>query len=298
MKKRRIGHYILGLVMLLVTVFGFQQNVSAVQDTGSASLTVIKLKNSQGTTDGHQTDPIAGSFYTLVKVGTETELSKETQKELEAKFADKTVAELEEAALDKEVYYSEATDENGVTSFSDIKPGIYYGFEVDQKTGKERLTSSEAFVVLAIAGENLKVYPKTKEEPQPETTIYKVRKVWEGKKLDSVTVHLLADGKRVDSVVLNASNNWEFSFTNLAKVKADGKEIVYSVEEEVPANYTVTYAKMSDGMGMVITNTYIPPTPPRTRIIKTGTLGIYWLVGIALVLIGLGYRLYHSNEKK
>lgn len=298
MKIRKIGLHLLAMLLVLVTVFGMQRQVFATQEGASSSLTIIKLKNSQGTQDGHKTDPIPGSFYTLVKVGSETELTKEMQKTIEGQLASKSVTELEAAALDKQVYHSDATAADGSTTIAGMVPGIYYGVEVNEKAGKERRVTSEPFVVLMIAGEKLTVYPKTKDEPQPETTSFKVRKVWEGRKLSSVTVHLLADGKRVDSVVLNASNNWEYTFSNLQKETEDGKAIVYSAEEEVPANYTASYAKMDKGAGVTITNTYIPPTPPRTPLIKTGTLGIFWLVGIAIVLIGLGYKLYHSNEKK
>ena len=66
-----------------------------------------------------------------------------------------------------------------------------------------------------------------------EKTEVSVNKTWIGKKLSSVKVNLLADGKKVDEVTLNEQNNWKHTFTNLNKYKDDGKtEIKYTVEEE------------------------------------------------------------------
>ena len=84
---------------------------------------------------------------------------------------------------------------------------------------------------------------------------------------------------------------------NLEKADVTGKDYTYTAEEEVPNGYTATYKNMTDKTGTVITNTLVPPTPPRTPIIKTGTLAIYWFLGIAVVLIGLGYKLYKSEKK-
>ncbi|MCR5058220.1 MAG: Cna B-type domain-containing protein [Clostridiales bacterium] len=69
----------------------------------------------------------------------------------------------------------------------------------------------------------------------------------------SVVVDLLADGSPIDSVMLDASNNWAYTFSGL-NVYAGGKKIVYTFKEQVPANYDDTY----DTVGTVttITNTY------------------------------------------
>ncbi|WP_248686390.1 Cna B-type domain-containing protein [Streptococcus merionis] len=73
----------------------------------------------------------------------------------------------------------------------------------------------------------------------------------DGKRPDSITVNLLANGEKVASQVVTADNNWAYSFTNLDKYK-DGKEIVYTVSEEPVDDYTV------EVKGYNITNTYTP----------------------------------------
>ena len=95
-----------------------------------------------------------------------------------------------------------------------------------------------------------------------EAVSVSVEKVWadndnqDGIRPTEITVNLLADGVKVDSVVLNSGNSWKYTFTGLAKFK-DGKDIVYTVSEEAVANYT-TAITGSAAAGFVITNTHTP----------------------------------------
>ncbi|MBQ1322015.1 MAG: Cna B-type domain-containing protein, partial [Solobacterium sp.] len=78
-----------------------------------------------------------------------------------------------------------------------------------------------------------------------------VRKEWDSDYEDvrpaSVTVELLADGESAGSAVLNADNDWSWTFTDLWKYNDDGSLVAYSVyEPEVPDGYTVSY---TDGKG-------------------------------------------------
>ncbi|MGT2802316.1 Cna B-type domain-containing protein [Streptococcus henryi] len=297
METRKWLSKLVGLLVLVLAIVGFQQSSVYAQEDSTAVLTVIKLKNSQGTPDDHKTAPVPGSFYTLIKLDNNSELTEERQKQLETDMAEKTVEDLEKLAIDNLVYHGEATDPEGATVFSNLSAGTYYGFEVNSKAGKERLATSQPFVVLVTLGSKLTVYPKTKEEPQPGRTTFTVRKVWKGQKLTSVTVNLKRDGNKIDSVELNANNKWEYTFENLEITSSEGKEYTYTVEEEIPKNYTATYTQMKDKLGTTITNTYVPPKKPKTPIFKTGTLGIYWLLGIAVIMIGLGYRFYKTDKK-
>ncbi|MGI5887831.1 MAG: Cna B-type domain-containing protein [Oscillospiraceae bacterium] len=97
----------------------------------------------------------------------------------------------------------------------------------------------------------------------PETTSVSVAKVWDdssnqvGKRPDSVTVLLYADGEASgDAVVLNEENDWTYTWTDL-DVYADGEEITYTVEEtDVPDGYTCTVSGDSSS-GFTITNTLV-----------------------------------------
>ncbi len=94
----------------------------------------------------------------------------------------------------------------------------------------------------------------------PEKTSLEGTKVWDdannqdGKRPQSITVHLYADG--VDTgkkVTTDASRNWKYSFENLDKYKK-GVEIKYTVVEDQVEDYTTSI----DGYN--ITNTHKPET--------------------------------------
>ena len=87
-----------------------------------------------------------------------------------------------------------------------------------------------------------------------------VRKVWSDGSAnhtnDSITVNLLKDGKVEKSQVLNAENNWAYTFDRLAEGHTWTAE-----EAAVPAGYTVSYK--TEGTETTITNTKndTPSTP-------------------------------------
>ncbi|MDN6166463.1 MAG: Cna B-type domain-containing protein, partial [Tetragenococcus koreensis] len=104
-------------------------------------------------------------------------------------------------------------------------------------------------------------------DPEPERTEVSVEKTWIGEKQDQVTVHLLADGKQVDTVELNEDNNWKHTFTDLAVVNDAGSVIEYTVEEAEVAGYTTSIAGNA-ALGFTITNTkdIVDPEPERTEV--------------------------------
>ncbi|MCW6661548.1 Cna B-type domain-containing protein, partial [Aerococcaceae bacterium NML201209] len=91
------------------------------------------------------------------------------------------------------------------------------------------------------------------------------KKTWEdannqdGKRPDTITVNLLAEGKIVQTVTANQASNWTYNFIDLPKYKA-GQLIEYTVQEVVPAGYSATYS------GYSITNSY---TPAKTQVSVT-----------------------------
>ena len=82
-----------------------------------------------------------------------------------------------------------------------------------------------------------------------------VKKAWIGPETEKVTVNLLADGEKVDTVELSADNEWQHVFEDLEQYK-DGEEIEYTVEEVQIENYS---SKITGDMseGYTITNTNV-----------------------------------------
>ena len=81
----------------------------------------------------------------------------------------------------------------------------------------------------------------------------------DGIRPSSITVNLLANGQQVASKKVSASDNWQYSFDNLAAY-ANGKKITYTVTEDAVAGYTSTV----DGYN--ITNTHNPTTPKKPQV--------------------------------
>ncbi|SFM46536.1 Uncharacterized surface anchored protein [Gracilibacillus orientalis] len=73
----------------------------------------------------------------------------------------------------------------------------------------------------------------------------------DGKRPDSITVRLLADGEEVENVEVTPETDWEFAFTDLPKF-ANGEEINYTIQEDQIADYSTAID------GMDITNSYTP----------------------------------------
>ena len=130
-----------------------------------------------------------------------------------------------------------------------------------------------------------------------------VVKKWIGKELESVTVNLYADGKKIGEAKLSKSNGWKHAFENLPKYdEKTGEEIKYAIDENEILGYT---AKITGDQekGFEITNTQDTPKKPKTpkEPPKTGddrNAGVYGgLIGLALVGI-LGARRANRRRKE
>ena len=81
----------------------------------------------------------------------------------------------------------------------------------------------------------------------------------DGIRPSSITVNLLANGRQVASKTVSASDNWQYSFDNLAAY-ANGQKITYTVTENAVEGYT------SAVNGYNITNTHNPTTPKKPQV--------------------------------
>lgn len=85
-----------------------------------------------------------------------------------------------------------------------------------------------------------------------------VHKIWEDngypERPDSVTVHLLRDGEQFEDVELNESNQWTYTWDDL------DDRYQWSVEEEIPNGYEVTY-KTEDNRVFITNHMDYEPIP-------------------------------------
>ena len=144
------------------------------------------------------------------------------------------------------------TDANGEATSQKLTPGKFTIKEVAAPEGYE-LNDEEIEVTVSSSEATI----KTITDKKIEKTEVSGQKTWDDHnspaRPDKVTVRLFADGTEVDSQDLTVDNSWKYNFTDLPKMK-DGKEIVYTVEEDDVEYYTST--KEQTDTGYDFKNTY------------------------------------------
>ncbi len=152
----------------------------------------------------------------------------------------------------------ELSDENGWTHKYSM-PKYAGGKEVKYTVAEEKVP--EGYTASEPSGNMEKGFTITNTHI-PATTSVSVTKVWDdadnqdGMRAKSVTVNLLADGTKVDSVELNERNEWKHTFDKLY-VNSNGKSIEYTVEEEKVSNYKAAISGTL-AEGFTITNFHAP----------------------------------------
>src|SRR5690625_2663551 len=150
---------------------------------------------------------------------------------------------------DKEVVLSE--DNNWQADFSELDvnangEAIVYTVEEVTVEGYETTisgTAADGFVIT--------------NTYEPEQINIEGTKTWDdaddqdGKRPESITVRLLANGEEVDDVEVTAETDWTFEFTDLPRFE-NGEEINYTVQEDGVEDYS------TEINGFDITNSYTP----------------------------------------
>ena len=179
--------------------------------------------------------------------------------------------------------WDDAHNQDGLRP-KEIRVQLYAG---DQKLGKEVVLSAEnkwthTFEKLAEKANGQEIHYSVKEVAVPEgyavteeskekgdivltnthtpsTVDIPVTKIWvdndnqDGLRPTKITVKLLANGGEVARKDITSETDWKETFTGLPKFK-DGKEIVYTLQEEEVNNYSPSI----DQESYTITNTHTP----------------------------------------
>lgn len=160
------------------------------------------------------------------------------------------------------------TGENLVLSDGNNWTGTFTGLDKYQN-GKEISYTVEEVTVngydTVITGDASTGFVITNSHT-PATTEVSGSKTWDdadnqdGKRPDSITVKLYADGKDTGKeLVLNQKNNWTGSFDNLDEY-ADGVKIIYTIAEAKVDGYDTAISGSAE-TGFVISNSHTPATP-------------------------------------
>ncbi len=129
-----------------------------------------------------------------------------------------------------------------------------------------------------------------------EQTQVSVEKVWdddedfEGKRPESITIRLFANGEEVAVQVVTAEDGWTYTFENLPAY-ADGQAIVYTVTEDAVEGYEMIALEGDAENGFKITNQYLivvdDPEPPTTGdpIALVLALSVISVLGMAVIAL-------------
>ncbi len=143
-------------------------------------------------------------------------------------------------------YIEKKSDSNGKLTFDNLSPGAY--LISASPANDENLMISPFIVSVPIydAAEEIWIFdinatPKIKinEEPDKDDATYiSVKKKWANTKdhPDTISVSLLCDFKEVETIELNAENNWFHRWDNLSKNHSWNV-----VENSAPDGYSVSY---------------------------------------------------------
>lgn len=179
--------------------------------------------------------------------------------------------------------WDDANNQDGLRP-KEIRVQLYAG---DQKLGKEVVLSAEnkwthTFEKLAEKANGQEIHYSVKEVDVPEgyavteeskekgdivltnthtpsTVDIPVTKIWvdndnqDGLRPTKITVNLYVNGEKVAHKDITSETDWKETFTGLPKFK-DGKEIVYTLQEERVENYSPSI----DQESYTITNTHTP----------------------------------------
>ena len=190
------------------------------------------------------------------------------------------------------------TDVHGKAYFPELQTGIYLVPGVSGEN-EDAIYRFENFCLFLPTPQSDGTYdyhvsakPKgsvTPKPEEPEDTTYQVVKLWKDAGVRnlrprSITVAILKNGVLQETVVLNAENNWSYSWT--APV---GEDVWTVVELDVPDAYTVVITQ--SGTVFTITNTRPAPqgTPPKTgdTFAMESWLAVMSVSGILLTACGI-----------
>lgn len=156
------------------------------------------------------------------------------------------------------------TDENGIANFEDLQTGLYLipGVTVSDSTGSWQYRQFLVFLPSPAQDGSLNydLEVRPKQGIFIENRELTVRKLWidtgyTDQRPASVTVALYQNDTLRDTKILNAQNNWSYTW-----VIPGGTDTWTVVEQNVPENYDV--ALSVSGNVHTLTNTYIPPVDP------------------------------------
>ena len=190
-----------------------------------------------------------------------------------------------------------ATNASGYAAFFALTRGLYLVAGQPCKIG-DTLYQTQPQLIAVTEDLILEAKCEAQEEPTEPQTLYVLKKWsdtgYESKRPESVSVSLVRDGSVLETVTLNAANNWRYTWEDLEP----GWQ--WAVVEDCPAQFAVTLEREGDTFILNNSRTVFPQDPPPASgnedpaIPQTGM--VWWPVllllagGLCLIALGVGLR--------
>lgn len=165
-------------------------------------------------------------------------------------------------------YRTQKTDADGVASFTRLETGLYLvaGITTENDTGTYVFEDFMIYLPTPVDDGfdyDMEARPKCSSFVPKEE--YKVTKLWKdtgytSSRPSSVSVEIHKDGVLQQTVTLNASNNWTYTWR--VSVSDTGKWTV--AEKNVPDQYKVTVSENAGSFTITNTRQTSPGNPPKT----------------------------------
>lgn len=196
---------------------------------------------------------------------------------------------------------SARTDASGTVVFSNLETGLYLVMGVTAENSSGIYTFNTFMIYVPTPAEDgtydydVEAVPKCIQATSKNS--YKVVKLWKDTGYSSsrpkeVTVEIYKNGTLQESVKLNASNNWTYTWN--VPENQDGTWTV--TEKNTPQHYSVTITESNGVFTVTNSRSASPSSPP-----KTGDMFPLWplvatmcLSGTLLILLAI----YHKRKNK
>lgn len=196
------------------------------------------------------------------------------------------------------VYEYKITENAGkISGYSYDKSVYVFRVKVELIDGKLAITSKEYikdnhnFDLAEFTNEY------SKDVPKDQKITISGRKIWNhgtNKNIPkSLTIHILADGKKLQTFKINADCHWRWSY-ELPQFDSKGREIVYTIDETAVSGYS----KKVDGYDIINTHKSVPDGSGGNSQTGDKTNLYLWLWLMVLSAIMLKVLLFIGKEKK
>lgn len=196
------------------------------------------------------------------------------------------------------------TDRNGVAVITGLEPGLYLiGSTKTTDSGKIYVTAASLVTLPQQTGQawNYDGIVNAKVDVSPEYRNLKVVKVWQDachpeRRPSSVTIHLLRDGVRFDTVTLPKNGKWEYTWENMDMGHT------WTVAEDRVSGYKDPAITYKNAIFTVTNTCNRPGKHHNTKLPQTGQpwwpVPVLLAAGLVLVIIGLVRRRGDDYEER